>query len=85
MSVAVIRISAYEAKGIHPCFICGMFHVVKFNSARDLTIGMKRLDEGALIQNAFPNLTAGEREVFMTGACDKAFQAMCNEIENEGE
>lgn len=75
----VIRISDTEAKGVHPCFACGMFHVVEFKTAQELDIGMEKLKNDALIQDAFPQLSAGEREIFLSGACDKAFNSLFGE------
>ena len=33
--------------------------------------GIKKYKDGALIQNAFPNMTAEEREVLISGICFK--------------
>jgi hypothetical protein len=35
------------------------------------------LGDGALIQNAMPCLTPDQRELLISGYCDKCFQAIC--------
>jgi len=39
--------------------------------------------DGALIQNAFVSLTAGEREILKTGICEKCWDEMFNFEEDE--
>lgn len=46
------------------CPLCGTESTV-FVEKED----MDKWDEGALVQNAFPYLTAGEREVLISGVC----------------
>ena len=33
--------------------------------------------KGALVQKAFPNLTPAQREMFITGYCDRCFKKAC--------
>lgn len=45
----------------------------------DLPITQKQVDaynKGELLQNAFPNLTPGQREFFKTGVTDEEWQEM---------
>jgi hypothetical protein len=42
---------------------------------------LKAYDQGALLQNAFPNLTPGQREFIKTGITDKEFNEMFGEDE----
>ena len=51
----------------------------------DLDVTPEQLDryyvQGALLQEAFPNLTAGEREFIKTGITDEEFDSMFAEQE----
>jgi hypothetical protein len=42
---------------------------------------LKAYDQGALLQNAFPNLTPGQREFIKTGITDQEFNEMFGEDE----
>ena len=42
------------------------------------------LDKGALIQQALPHLTAGDREFIMTGSTDEEWDATFPEDEEDG-
>jgi hypothetical protein len=48
-------------------------------SVNDFQAGMDKIANGALIQNAFPNLTPSQREFMMTGMTDAEFDDACNE------
>lgn len=55
------------------CPMCGHDRVlepVDFNSLHNWAIG------GTLIQRAFPDLNASDREALMTGICDTCWQEM---------
>lgn len=41
---------------------------------------MQKRREGALIQNAFPNLSASEREFYMTGIVDEEWDELMQKI-----
>lgn len=53
---------------------------------RDLLVTMRDLDRyygGLLLQDAFPNLTAGEREFIKTGITDDEWEMFAFEQEEE--
>ena len=43
----------------------------------------KMLNEGALIQDVFPTLSANDRELFQTGWCGKCYDALCGGMPDE--
>jgi hypothetical protein len=45
--------------------------------------GLGKMDNGALIQNAFPTLLAGEREFLMTGITPELWDSMFGEDDHE--
>jgi len=53
------------------CLSCDVAQVISVD-----TEGYDAWREGALIQNAFPYLTADEREMLMSGICGKCFDKM---------
>ena len=57
------------------CRICGLDHVVIIAAQDfwDWNAGVK------YIQEAFPYLTSGERELLLTGTCGKCFQKLYEE------
>lgn len=60
------------------CPWCGKTSTIKLNveNTKAFDEGVKAYQNGALIQNAFPFLTAGERELLMTGICTKCWESM---------
>lgn len=57
------------------CPICGKVNTITVDT-KVLNDGMQAYRSGALIQNAFPTLSPSEREFFITGICDKCWDAM---------
>lgn len=53
------------------CPMCGKVHTVNVND-----VDFQRWQTGASIQNAFPYLSANEREIIMTGICPKCWDKM---------
>ena len=53
------------------CPMCGKLHTVDVND-----IDFQRWQAGVSIQNAFPYLSADEREILMTGTCSKCWNSM---------
>lgn len=53
------------------CIQCGKQVEVEVNKE-----DLKKYQEGMHIQDAFPYLTAGEREVFISGICGECFDKM---------
>lgn len=53
------------------CPLCGRYHNVKVKEE-----DYKKYENGMLIQNAFPYLSADEREMLMTGICGECFDKM---------
>lgn len=53
------------------CRDCGKVFTIRFNPE-----DMRRWQAGELIQNAFPYLTAGERELLKTQICDECWEKM---------
>lgn len=53
---------------------------------KDLDITQEQVDarnRGELIQNAFPNLSAADREFYMTGITDEEWQGLFGEEETD--
>ena len=50
------------------CPFCGAVNVIKVPK-----LGLQAYNNGALVQRAFPNLTAAERELIITGICSKCW------------
>ena len=61
-----------------PCPFCGHFHEVEVND-------MDYLDwkDGELIQNAFPYLSASERELLVSGICPTCWDKMFKTDDDE--
>ena len=57
------------------CFRCGKTGEIQM-STTDWFIGKKRNEQGALIQDAFPNLTTDEREQLLTGIHPECWKAI---------
>ena len=57
------------------------------NKGYDIPITERQRDEwlssGRLIQKAFPQLSAAERELFISGMCGKCFDALFEGMEDE--
>ena len=67
------------------CPICGAVTEVRVSAS-----GLFRYNNGDLIQNAFPEVSAAEREVIISGMCPKCQETMfggwdCEEDEEEEE
>ena len=61
-----------------PCHFCGHSHEVEVND-------MDYLDwqDGELVQNAFPYLSAGEREMLVSGICPTCWDKMFKTDDDE--
>ena len=75
---------AYDAKGVNltiincTCRICKIPYALKVKKDDYADY----CNNGKLIQNCFPYLTAGERELIISGICDTCFNKMFkNEVE----
>lgn len=53
------------------CVSCGTKHTIEVTEEQ-----IMKYKRGALIQDVFPNMSAGLREMFITGICDNCFDAM---------
>ena len=60
------------------CPHCGKTSTLKLDVEKTklFDAGMKAYKNGALVQNAFPFLTADERELLISGICSKCWSAM---------
>ena len=56
----------YDTTQEIPCTFCNAVHTVHYNRA-----DMTKWQEGTLIQNAFPYLSANDRELLKTKICGK--------------
>lgn len=61
-----------------PCMVCG-----RTSTLRVPVEGIEAYRQGALIQNAFPMLTADEREMLMTGTHPDCWDSMFEDDEDE--
>jgi hypothetical protein len=66
------QMSTIETK---QCFQCGKTGKLQIPSP-DYFAGIKKLEQGALIQHAFPNLNAEQREQIMTGIHPECWKKM---------
>lgn len=61
-----------------PCTKCGQVH--------DFSVPFDRLEAYHLrrmhVQDAFPEMSAGDREMFVSGLCDSCFNALFSESED---
>lgn len=67
-------VSAVRDKSINiPCQMCGLEYnlLVSSNNWKEWQAGEK------YIQQAFDYLSAGERELLLTGTCDSCWQLLC--------
>jgi hypothetical protein len=62
------------------CVSCDKVHEVKAPVA-----GLIARENGALIQVAFPRMSAGERELFVSGICDDCFPKAPEEDDEDEE
>ena len=62
------------------CPMCGKIYSVNVND-----VDFQNWQEGALIQKAFPYLSADEREILITGTCPKCWNSMFLIDEDEEE
>lgn len=53
------------------CLFCGTMHKHEFKATPLFYAGLKRFQKGERVQNAFPFMSADEREFFVTGNCPK--------------
>ena len=57
------------------CPFCGKEHTTEVNE-QDWKHGKLLYIGGALMQNAFPTFTPSQREMLITGICDKCWEKM---------
>ena len=62
------------------CPFCGKYHAVEVSEA-----DLAAWEGGELAQNAFPYLTADEREILISGICPKCWAETFGEEEDEAE
>jgi hypothetical protein len=56
------------------CKICKEDQVIRISEA-----DLKKWQDGELVQNAFPYLSADQRELFITGFCGKCYDNLFKE------
>jgi len=61
-----------------PCRICKTVHDLSVNM-----LGFADWQSGKLIQDALPELSAGERELLISGTCDECWQQLFPPDEDE--
>ncbi len=60
------------------CPFCGDVNIIKVHK-----VSLEAYNNGALAQDAFPNLTAAEREMIITGICPKCWDRyVCKDGKN---
>ncbi|WP_339271486.1 hypothetical protein NYE54_08320 [Paenibacillus sp. FSL K6-1330] len=62
-----------------PCIVCSMTQVLTV-SEDDL----QKYKDGAHAQHAFPYLSAGDRELIISGVCGSCFDEMFEDDDDEG-
>lgn len=64
------------------CDLCNTdWHIETPYPLEELQLRIDRYSAGELVQNAFQELTAGEREMFMTGYCTSCWDEIFKEEE----
>lgn len=64
-----------KIKSSRPCLQCRTFHEVEFKgSNEELQRRIQKLQGGSLIQDVFPEFNTEEREILISGTCDKAWK-----------
>lgn len=58
------------------CPICGHSHSIKVSAE-----GLSRYFDGGLIQDCFPELSADEREMIISGICPECWEKMFGGVE----
>ena len=60
------------------CPMCGKTSTIKLDAKKTklFDAGIKAYKNGALVQNAFPFLTANERELLISGICSKCWNTI---------
>lgn len=61
------------------CPLCGQQHAIEVSD-----MGLIAYNRGALIQDAFPDLTKEEREMLMTGICPECWIELFEDKEEDG-
>lgn len=56
------------------CTSCGQAIIVRVSEE-----GLAKYKKGGLVQDCFPELDAGSRELFITGICSECFDKMFSE------
>lgn len=75
-----MKINHKEIQVVNRCPFCGQGHSVWVNELDYLD-----WEDGELAQNAFPYLSAGEREILITGICPSCWDGMFSSGEDEEE
>lgn len=57
------------------CVMCNTMHIIMVSEE-----GYTKRKQGALIQNAYPDLTPAERELIVSGTCGKCYDVMINGV-----
>lgn len=70
-----------DAQFLNHIVICPMCQCE--NTIRIDREGAIKYSEGALIQNAFPNLTESERELLLTGICDTCWDLTMKDLDDD--
>jgi len=61
-----------------PCHMCRELQTLRLSIA-----GLKAMEEGALVQDAFPDLTPGEREMLISQTCDNCWKKLFGDDNQE--
>ncbi len=62
------------------CPICRVRHEIDTDLTREqFEAALVRYSEGALLQDAFPDMPASSREILLTGMCDTAWNVIVRE------
>lgn len=75
MPAGAIKSESFLGKKVEvvtlPCIVCGKTHT--FSLSAD---AYSRWQNGEFIQNCFPSLSAGDREVLISGTCESCFNKL---------
>lgn len=68
---------SFRVRSSARCCVCLAHHVVETPYSREeFEERIKRYQNGALIQNAFPELTDNQREILLSGTCERGWNKL---------
>lgn len=68
---------SFRVRSSHTCCVCLTHHVVETPYTREeFEKRVRKYQGGALIQDAFPELSANQREILISGTCERGWDKL---------